>query len=154
MSERNHPFTTGVDSAPARPSIFRMVVAGVLLIGAVIGIAVWWNTNTANHTGTSAEPVQSNTVIQPEANTLATKAEPPPDAQTASPAMPPRGDLAAAIKQAQAEKSIPLPAPPPVGQSSWQGLSPKEAARVFEDAVKASSQTSPVSPFRHEQEKK
>lgn len=132
----------------------------------VLVVALWWNAASTNdpigqHRDsnlTSSAPAVTITPIPASAPVTSSddpSAVQPADinarAAVAHP-KPPPGDLLAAIKYAQEERGNPT-ITPPVGQSSWQGLSPKDAAKVLEEAVKATfapSASSAVSPFRND----
>lgn len=128
-----------------------ILVVSAIATGVAMLYLVWSNTGPepAMPTQSAVTPMRATT---PNNNS----GEPPSSIaqQTGAeagtlPRKPPPGDLLAAINQARAEKGIPTIAAPPPGQASWQGMSPKEAAKVFEDAVKAANTntSSPASPF-------
>jgi hypothetical protein len=90
--------------------------------------------------GSPAPGGESQSVLQPagsNSGAMAPRLEPPPR------------DLIDAIRRAQAASGN-QPLPSPTEQSSGQAhqpMSPNEAAKAFENAVKALRNTSAVSPF-------
>lgn len=135
-----------VNPASARLSTLRLVAVCAAVAGVVTGITVWCVSDPAiNQASSYPDPyINSGAFAVQHQLTVSTPFRADvPDASSA-----PSGDLFAAIKRAQAATdNLTLS---PAGQSSWQGMSDKAAAKVFEDAVKAAQQQSSaviVSPF-------
>lgn len=135
-----------VNPASARLSTLRLVAVCAAVAGVVMGITVWWVSGPViNQVSSYPDPyVNSGAFAVQHQLTISTPFRADmPDASSA-----PSGDLLAAIKRAQAATGNSTLSP--AGQSSWQGMSDKAAAKVFEDAVKAAQQRSSaviVSPF-------
>lgn len=141
------------------PRTPRWLLPALLLLTAIAGM-LWYVTGRQD-AGTPgfAVPATSPGIGAPTAAPVGESLEPvptttssAPPAQSAPPAAP--VDLAVAIERARAAQGLPPPTAtppvPPPGQTSWQNMTPQEAAKVFEDAVKNKSVSSPASPFRHE----
>ena len=147
------------------------LIVAVCAVVAALGIAVWWNADPVTdqdaprreprvNSGELAVPSQSAAtapvgVVAPGPSAgFAPDVQPPGTGSRveAHHVKPAPGDLLAAIKHAQAEAGNPTPSPSP-GPSSWQGMSSKDATKVFEDAVKAASPSSAVSPFGRKPDK-
>lgn len=150
-------------------SISRLVMIGAGVVALTLG--VWWYVATVPDQdaprrdpqagpGTSvilapqtlATPVGAEPILPSTGSSSAAAGTAASTTAVAPRPETPPGDLLAAIKRAQAAAGTQAIAPP-VGQSSWQGMSPKEAAKAFEEAVKAASASSAVSPFSKEKAK-
>ncbi len=157
-----------VDSAHMRLPTLRLIAVAVT--GAAISIAIWWYIDLADNQDTLRRDTYASSGVytvqsQPTMGARLPSGPPAPSEEkplvvrSAGPDSgvgsyrlePPPGDLLAAIERSN-EATGNTTLSPPAGQLSWQGISTEDAAKVFEDAVKAAQEkrqlfSSPASPF-------
>jgi hypothetical protein len=162
--------TSKVDSAHMRLPAARFISAALAVAGAMISTAIWWYIDLANNQDnlrrdtyassgvytvqsqpTMRAPFRSGTPAPNEEKPLVVRPAGLDSGAGSYRLEPPPGDLLGAIKRSN-EATVNTTLSPPAGQLSWQEISAEDAARVFEDAVKAAQEkrqlySSPASPF-------
>jgi hypothetical protein len=159
---------SGLARAGSLRSLRRLLWASVAAI--VLGLLAWWAVDSEpGQPGQNSPPLANagSPAASTPAPALATAsdvvpeswgafqpdAKPPGKGSSAGSARlkPPPGDLGAAFEHARGTRTAAAPSAPPGGQSSWHGMAPNDAARVFEAAVHAASSASAaINPFSHE----
>jgi len=147
---------------PTRGYGSHVIAVCAMVTWAILSFTVWWSTRVGDQDAVRRVPHQRSSapssIDRPSrAADPITSAEYPYPVRGSSAGIvhvkPAPKDLIAAIVHAQAEEGKPTLSSP-IGQSSWKGMPPEEAAKVFENAVKAASNSSATSPFRDKEDER